>query len=837
MTDPMEIKKVKLNALIKFFSELGYNTSAKLSPNEFQLFLNRRSKSGRFDPILTEKLFQILSLDEVSSLSINEFIQGYLEFEEDIKKNADLFKIKLAQEQKIYEQILNQCRIYQSEKLNSEGFCENAKISGEIADIDIRQKLEGIKEIIIIVIYNEKKEELHFKIGDKNSQQMLKKSFSFKPTSRKDHFEFIMKGINEKDQIFDIGSKVFPLNDIASQEEYLVQIIIPEMGNPNRVAAYIKAIIILYMSDFKYYESLRRKQEKRLKKFIEASNKASEYLKYVTEIYGELSKLEHELIVNFNNEKLMKRKGVKLNVNFKNKLEAGTPESNYFVEYNNEREVQRKGIPIRVEFNNSKEVVSPVIATKNYECKYNYSNSVNQNVINNIEKRIELLEKEKNNFAKKLQNIPKPNLEQINIKKTTQNIVIKSQEQQNNNFQQNITPPLQIFSNEQIIKQQVKNSQQITKNQVIEKKPIELNPKPNSQSYQKVQQTITETTQNISSPQYFINNPPINQDKNKFDINSFVNVTKNYTTTQIQNQNISSNNNISKINKAESGGLIQQKTETTKTTTTTQNFPQNQSQQQNINQNMISQSITGNIDTEEFIKNFLSGENLDKYYLENTTINTTNNEQYQVDEVIGKETNEKIRLSDYDVVGEIIKEKTITAQTKILNPIINKIQVNNSYNQAILGETTNEIVLAENTLPISYLPEKVNNIIVEDKVGTLPVITSNEQSTTYKMLQPIIHEPKIVYFNENENISNINNTNNIENKNSSKIEGNIYQTEYNFNSNGKENINDNFQYNRVNNNINSNFITTQTHETTKITQTPQNNIFEGTNIIQRNQNN
>ena len=113
----------------------------------------------------------------------------------------------------------------------------------------------------------------------------------------------------------------------------------------------------------------------------------------------------------------MKRKGVKLNVNFKNKLEAGTPESNYFVEYNNEREVQRKGIPIRVEFNNSKEVVSPVIATKNYECKYNYSNSVNQNVINNIEKRIELLEKEKNNFAKKLQNIPKPNLEQINIKK------------------------------------------------------------------------------------------------------------------------------------------------------------------------------------------------------------------------------------------------------------------------------------------------------------------------------------------------------------------------------------------------------------------------------------
>ena len=36
-------------------------------------------------------------------------------------------------------------------------FAKNAKIFGEITDIDIKRKLEGIKEIIIIVIYNEKK--------------------------------------------------------------------------------------------------------------------------------------------------------------------------------------------------------------------------------------------------------------------------------------------------------------------------------------------------------------------------------------------------------------------------------------------------------------------------------------------------------------------------------------------------------------------------------------------------------------------------------------------------------------------------------------------------------
>ena len=408
MSDPIEIQRVKLKALTKFFTDLGYKTSTRIGQNEFKIFLNKKSQTGKFDPLLSDKLFEVLNLDEMSTLSIEDFITGFVQFEEEVKKNAELFNIKLTQEQEIYDKILKQCRIYQSEKLNAEGFCENAKIYGEITDIDIKEKLEGIKEIIIIIIYNDKKEELRFRIGDKNSSEMLKKTFSFKPTSRKDHFEFIMKGLNEKDQIFDIGSKVFPLDDIGSQEEYLVQIIIPEMDNPDKIVAYINTKIVLYMSDFKYYESLRRKQEKRLKKYMAAATKAAEYLKYVREIYGDLSVMKSELIVDFNNEKLMQRKGAKLNVNFNNTMEAEAPGGNYLVEFNNEREIQTRGAPLRVEFNNSKEVLSPVTQTQKYEYKYNYSSSVNQNVIDNLEKRIEQLKTERETLLNNLQNIPKP---------------------------------------------------------------------------------------------------------------------------------------------------------------------------------------------------------------------------------------------------------------------------------------------------------------------------------------------------------------------------------------------------------------------------------------------
>ena len=348
MSEPYEIKKAKINSLVMAFTNSGYKSSNRIGQIELFQFLSKLTNSGSFDHILAEKLFQVLNLDHMSTMSVEDFINGYLQFEEDLRRNAEIFNIQLNREQEIYANLVEQCRRYKSEKLNSEGLCENAKVYGEITDIDIKRKLEGIKEIIIKVIYNDKFEELHFKIGDINSNEMLNKTFGFKPTSRKDHFEFIMKGVNDRNQVFDIGSKVFPLTDINSYEEYIVQIVVPEIDNEEQVAAYINAKIVLYWSDYKYYERLKKKAESRLKKLIAAANKATQYLKYIREIYGDLTRKKSDLIVDFNNEKLMQRRGGKLKVNFNNQREGESTGSNYLVEYNNLREVQ-KTVPARTE--------------------------------------------------------------------------------------------------------------------------------------------------------------------------------------------------------------------------------------------------------------------------------------------------------------------------------------------------------------------------------------------------------------------------------------------------------------------------------------------------------
>ena len=339
MAESLEIKKAKIDSLVTGFTNAGYKSGNRIGQTEFITFLNHRTSSGKFDPIISEKLFQVIGLDAMSTITIQEFINGFLQFEEELRKNAETFSMKLAREEEIYAQVNAEFKKYKEEHLNAEGLCENSKVSGEITEIDIKKKLEGIKEIIIKVVFNEKSEEFHFKIGDINSNELEHKTFEFKPTSRKDHFEFIMKGVNERNQIFDIGSKVFPLNDVTSAEEYLVQIVVPEIDNEEQIAAHIKAKIVLYWNDYKHYEKLKRKAESKLKKLTIAKSKADEYLRKVREIYGDLTRKMPDLIVDFNNEKLMQKKGAKLNVDFNNIKEAEAPGGNFLVEFNNQKEV------------------------------------------------------------------------------------------------------------------------------------------------------------------------------------------------------------------------------------------------------------------------------------------------------------------------------------------------------------------------------------------------------------------------------------------------------------------------------------------------------------------
>ncbi len=333
-------EKEKIDALFKGFTKKGYDSNSKINQEELLQYLNDSSNEGKFDQILSNKLFQVLNFDSDKIISIKDFISGYIQFEEDVRINVEQLNKKLKEEQNKYDQLIEKSKKYKEEKMNSEGLSENAKIYGEITDIDIQKKIKNIKEIIIKVIFNDKSEEIHFKMGDMSSGEMNNKKFEFKPTSRKDYFEFIMQGLNSKDEIFEIGRKVFPLTDV-DQEEYLVQIVVPEKKNDEKIAAYINAKIILYWNDYKEYEKQKIKIQKKLNKLMLAVNKANNYLKKIREIFERLSNNNINWNDDFNNEKI-------------NIKEEDNQEKNYTLEFNNQ-----KSIKLEVEFNNIKEIKMP----------------------------------------------------------------------------------------------------------------------------------------------------------------------------------------------------------------------------------------------------------------------------------------------------------------------------------------------------------------------------------------------------------------------------------------------------------------------------------------------
>ena len=315
-TESPDLKKEKIDSMISGFSQAGFNLDSKITEEELIKYLDSRSSTGKFEQALSFKLIQVFGLDKEESISIEDFISGFLQFEEDIKNNYEDLKQKLIEEKEEYNKLIEEM------KQNSEK-CQDAKVFGEITDIDIRRKLKGIKEIIIEVVFNDKNKEFHFKLGEKTNTDIKFKKFEFKPTSRKDHFEFIMKGISNKNKIFEIGRKVFPLNDVQSSEEYLVQIEVPEIEDEQKIAAYINAKIILYWNDISY-EQKKKTLEIKINKLNIAITKAEEYLEKLREIYGA--------------KKTMQKK------------------QSYIVEYNNSKEVL-----LSVDFNNQKDIPQNVI--------------------------------------------------------------------------------------------------------------------------------------------------------------------------------------------------------------------------------------------------------------------------------------------------------------------------------------------------------------------------------------------------------------------------------------------------------------------------------------------
>ena len=413
-----EISKEEI--LLNELSQYGYTEDNLISQNELALFLDRKSTKNKFDILLLEKLFSLLNLTEYDTVTISQFVSGFIKMEEEFRKSREELNEEYLNKKKEYENILDMCKRYQSEKLNEEGFSENGRLSGDIIDTTYNVDLDGIEEVILKIIYGEETQEIKKNIKEKEEDKESNKHFELKASSGKEHLEFKLLTRNYLNYCTEIGSKIYSLEGIKNQDSFFIKVEIPfdddyVNDKEGSLAAIIKAKISLRWSDFQYYEQQKKTEEPKLKKLISDLEQVEESIKKIEKIYS-LEKKDEKNEAENNNKRITESLNKKL---------FEFPDNNFIVDFNNERidTVMNKGI--KVDFNNEKEVE---ISCDNQNEENNINNDINNdNNINNY------TEQNEHNYSYEIMNTNE-NLEsnEINIDHILNNNDIINQGEQFN---------------------------------------------------------------------------------------------------------------------------------------------------------------------------------------------------------------------------------------------------------------------------------------------------------------------------------------------------------------------------------------------------------------------
>ena len=394
-----EISKEEI--LLNELSQYGYANDNLISQSELTLFLDRKSTKNKFDISLLEKLCSLLNLTEYNTVTISQFISGFVKMDEEFRKTREELNEEYLNKKKEYENIIDMCKRYQTEKLNEEGFSENARLSGDIIETIFNVDLDGIEEIILKIMYGEEKQEIKKNTKQKEEDKESNKHFELKASSGKEHLEFKLMTRNYLNYVTEIGSKTYSLEGIKNQDPFFIKVEIPfdddcVYDKDGSLAAIIKAKISLRWSDLEYYEQQKQNEEPKLKKLISDLEQAEESIKKIDKIYS-LAKKDEKNEAENNNKK---------NNESLNRKILEFPDNNFIVDFNNERidTVISKGL--KVDFNNEKEVEIP--CDNKIEEKKEEEKNINNNNDNNININ-NLAEHNEHNFSYEIMNINENN--------------------------------------------------------------------------------------------------------------------------------------------------------------------------------------------------------------------------------------------------------------------------------------------------------------------------------------------------------------------------------------------------------------------------------------------
>ena len=398
-TNEEEISQEK-KFLLNEFDKYGYSKNTLISKSEISLFLDRKSSNNKFDITLSERIFDFLGLDDLSTISVTKFVSGFLLFYENLIKNKD----DLAEE--IIDDIIN---------INK--YDEKIKICGEICDMKFNVDSNEIKDLFIKIIYNGNEKEFNGNINEINNNN--NNIFKFNYLSSNNTIKFVLLSKDNTGNINEIGSSVYSLGKmINSDEQFLTQIEIPFKNDEENIALLLTIKMSILKNYFKKKQVLKMKKEPKDKISKRDDNKINSHndKKEKNNIKG-LSQKTFE----FPKDKFI--------IKFNNELSFDKKEKKLYLYYNNEKIKLEKKDSVKKDIDKKENIneKKSVDDTKN-NALINKSND-NNNLINNRSNGSYNNNEIKNDF----------NINEIyNYNNNSQNEVINFNNQENNSIYNNI---------------------------------------------------------------------------------------------------------------------------------------------------------------------------------------------------------------------------------------------------------------------------------------------------------------------------------------------------------------------------------------------------------------
>lgn len=279
----MEMTKTKIEAIRQALMRFDKDLDDMISKDELLDFLDSNMKNGqKFDRGLANKIFEALDIDQNGKITCEEFIRNFISIEEEIKAHAKELQAKYYTEKENNANLNKHIMENKNEKLNDQGISQMSKVTIEIANIEFLTPIVGVQERISIRVKFEGEEKETRVLSGEDNLVVWKEKFEYQVNNR-DILYFEVLNTDQFGQKEVIGAVKFPLDRIEKQEEYDLELEIPDENDDRIIMAKINAKIKFVWSVYKLYQDKLNKSERLLQNYNNMLQKTNKLLENLNE--------------------------------------------------------------------------------------------------------------------------------------------------------------------------------------------------------------------------------------------------------------------------------------------------------------------------------------------------------------------------------------------------------------------------------------------------------------------------------------------------------------------------------------------------------------------------